>query len=97
MKVPNFAAMIPDVAKAIEEIMAEQGDAFSLEKINLAELERRTGITRAKLRRMKEHDFEEVQHASKGRRAASTLLDGYSVILDGLLKNGVVSSAVCLA
>lgn len=96
MKAPNFAAMNPNIAKAIEEIMAEQGDAFSLEKINLAELERRTGITRAKLRRMKEHDFNEVPHASKGRKAASTLLNGYTVILDDLLRNGVVNSAVCL-
>ena len=64
MKTPNFAAMNPDVAKVIEQMMAEQGDDFSLEKVNLAELERRTGISRAKLRRMKEHDFEDAEHAS---------------------------------
>lgn len=97
MKKPNLAAMNPAVAKAIEQMMAEQGDRFSLEKINLADLERRTGISRAKLRRIKEHDFEEVQHASKGRRAAATLLSGYTGILDGLLKTGVVNSVVCLA
>ena len=96
MKVPNFAAMNPSVAQAIEKMMAEQGDTFSLEKLNLAELERRTGITRAKLRRMKERDFEEVLHASKGRKAASTLLSGYTIILDDLLRNGVTNSAVCL-
>ena len=44
MKQPNFAAMSPVVAKAIEQMMAEQGDKFSLEKVNLAELKRRTGI-----------------------------------------------------
>lgn len=60
MKQPNFAAMSPAVAKAIEQMMAEQGDKFSLEKINLAELERRTGISRARLRRMKEHGFEDI-------------------------------------
>ena len=38
MKQPNFAAMSPVVAKAIEQMMAEQGDKFSLEKVNLAEL-----------------------------------------------------------
>ena len=52
MKQPNFAAMSPVVAKAIEQMMAEQGDKFSLEKVNLAELKRRTGISRARLRRM---------------------------------------------
>ena len=97
MKNPNFAAMHPDVAKAIEKMMADQGDQFSLEKVNLAELERRTGLSRSKLRRMKAHDFEDVQHALKGRKAPATLLSGYTGILDGLLKGGVVNSVVCLA
>ena len=97
MKQPNFAAMSPAVAKAIEQMMAEQGDKFSLEKVNLAELERRTGISRARLRRMKEHGFEDTEHAAKGRKASTTLLSGYTGILDGLLKNGVTNSAVCLS
>lgn len=96
MKKPNFAAMNPVVAEAIQQIMAEQGDKFSLEEINLADLGRRTGISRAKLRRMKEHDFEDVQHALKGRKATTTLLSGYTGILDGLLKAGIVNSVVCL-
>ena len=82
MKQPNFAAMSPVVAKAIEQMMAEQGDKFSLEKVNLAELERRTGISRARLRRMKEHGFEDTEHAAKGRKASTTLLSGYTGILD---------------
>ena len=32
MKKPNFAAMNPAVAEAIKQMMAEQGDKFSLEK-----------------------------------------------------------------
>lgn len=88
--------MNPAVAEAIKQMMAEQGDKFSLKKINLADLGRRTGISRAKLRRMKEHDFEDVQHALKGRKATTTLLSGYTGILDGLLKAGVVNSVVCL-
>lgn len=97
MKEPEYSAMSPAVAAAIAEMRAEQGDKFSLEKINLAELERRTGISRAKLRRLKENGFAEKTHASKGRKASSTLLSGYTGILDSLLKNGVVNSAVCLA
>lgn len=65
MKQPNFAAMSPVVAKAIEQMMAEQGDKFSLEKVNLAELKRRTGISRARLRRMKEHGLSTPQRAGK--------------------------------
>lgn len=69
MKQPNFAAMSPVVAKAIEQMMAEQGDKFSLEKVNLAELKRRTGISRARLRRMKEHGFELSTPQRAGKRA----------------------------
>ena len=95
MKQPNFAAMNPIVAKAIEQMMAEQGEAFSLEKINLAELERRTGISRQKLRSMKANGFEDVPHAAKGRKSPATLLSGYTGILEALLKSGVSNSAVC--
>ena len=41
------------ISQAIEEMKTEQGSNFSLEKINLAELERRTGVSRARLRRLK--------------------------------------------
>lgn len=95
MKQPNFAAMNPIVAKAIEQMMAEQGEEFSLEKINLAELERRTGISRQKLRSMKANGFEDVPHAAKGRKSPATLLSGYTGILEALLKSGISNSAVC--
>lgn len=91
MKKPNFAAMNPEVAKAIGRKMAEQGENFSLEKINLAELARRTGLSRQKLRRMKQHNFEDTQHASKGKKASTTLLSGYTGILGELLRSGVTN------
>ena len=97
MKKPNLAAMTPEVAKAIEEMMAEQGERFSLEKVNLAELARRTGLSRQKLRRMKTHNFEDTQHAAKGRKSPATLLSGYTGLLDGLLRSGVTNSAVCVS
>ena len=34
------------IAQAIEEMKSQQGKHFSLENINLAELERRTGVAR---------------------------------------------------
>lgn len=45
------------IAQAIEEMKAEQGDGFPLDRINLAELERRSGVSRGKLRRLSETDF----------------------------------------
>ncbi len=41
------------ITDALDEIRREAGENFSLERVNLAELERRTGVSRAKLRRLK--------------------------------------------
>ena len=83
------------IAQAIEEMKAEQGDSFSLDQINLAELGRRTGISRAKLRRLKANGFCETPHGLTGQ-PKEHLLDGYSSVLDNLLRSGVSNSTVCL-
>ena len=54
---------VPIIAQAIEEMKAEQGASFSLEQINLAELERRTGISRGKLRRLKKNGFQDCRRS----------------------------------
>lgn len=41
------------ITQALNEMKMELGESFNIDKVNLAELERRTGITRAKLRRLK--------------------------------------------
>ena len=74
----------------------EQGNHFSLEKINLAELERRTGISRAKLRRLKKNGFTPKPHGLEGRKAPHSILTGYTAILDDLLGKGITNSSVCL-
>lgn len=56
------------IAQAIEEMKEVQGESFSLENVNLAELERRTGITRARLRRMKANGFKSVPHGRRGQK-----------------------------
>lgn len=77
------------IAQALNEIKSELGDKFDLEKVNLAELERRTGITRAKLRRLKDHGFVDVPHGLTGRKAETTVLTGYTGMLDDLLSNSI--------
>ena len=84
------------ISQAIEEMKSEQGDHFSLEKNNLAELERRTGISRAKMRRFKKNGFVFKPHGLEGRKAPRTILTGYTAILDDLLRNGITNSSVCL-
>lgn len=82
------------VTQAINDMKAEQGDSFSLEKINLAELERRTGITRSRLRSLKKNNFQLKPHGNKGRQADHTVLSGFTSVLDTMLQSGVENSTV---
>ena len=83
------------IAHALNEMKWEKGEKFNLDKVNLAELERRTGISRAKLRRIKKSGFIDLPHALTGRKAEHTLLTGFSGIIDELLRKGITNSAVC--
>ena len=82
------------IAQAIEEMKAEQGDGFSLDRINLAELERRSGVSRWKLRRLKRNGFQDLPRSSKGRKHAATKLSGYTGIIGSLLRQGIKNSSV---
>ena len=84
------------IAQAIEEMKAELGDSFSLDRINLAELERRSGVSRGKLRRLKRNGFQDLPRSSKGRKHAATKLSGYTGIIDSLLRQGIKNSSVIL-
>ena len=84
------------IAQAIEEMKAIQWESLSLENVNIAELERSTGITRARLRRMKANGFEPVPHCRTGQKADSTVLNGYTLMHDILLIIGETNSVVCL-
>lgn len=83
------------IAHALNEMKREKGEKFNPDKVNLAELERRTGISRAKLRRIKKSGFIDLPHALTGRKAEHTLLTGFSGIIDELLRKGITNSAVC--
>ena len=56
------------IAQALQQMKAEQGDTFSLKKVNLAELSRRTGISRKRLRNAKKHGFRIPVHGNTGRK-----------------------------
>lgn len=84
------------ITQVLNEMKCELGERFDLETINLAELGRRTGITRAKLRRIKDNGFEDKPHGLIGRKAEVTVLTGFTGIIDNLLKSGVTNSSVCL-
>ena len=82
------------IAQSLNEIKSEMGDRFDPAKVNLADLERRTGISRAKLRRIKEKGFEVMPHGLLGRKSAITVVSGFSGLIDDLLRKGVSNSSV---
>ena len=72
----------------------EQGKDFDIEKVNLAELERRTGISRSRLRTLKSKGFKTAEHGLSGRKAESTILTGFTGVIDSLLMEGITNSEV---
>ena len=86
---------MPIIAQAIAEMEETHGEFKNIDEINLSELSRRTGLSRAKLRRLKANGFCEVPHGLKGQQRPQ-ILDGYSAVLDSMIRNGVSNSAVCL-
>lgn len=82
------------LAQVIDEMKSQQGDNFSIEKINLAELQRRTGISRQRLRTLKKNGFQVIPVQRKPS-VKSSVIDGYSAVVDNLLKQGVTNSSVC--
>jgi len=83
----NYNSSSSILAQVLEEMKKEQGDKFSLETINLAELERRTGISRMKLRTLKKRGFEEEKTLAI-KKERKTVLTGFTGIIDNLLKEG---------
>ena len=51
----------------------------------LAELERRSGVSRGKLRGLKRNGFRDLPRSTKGRKHTATKLSGYTGLLDSLL------------
>lgn len=86
MKEIKSNGFLPIIAQAIADAdMEEQhGEFSSIDEINLAELGRRTGLSRAKLRRLKANGFCETAHGLVGKKTEH-ILDGYGAVLDGLL------------
>ena len=82
------------LAQALEEMKNEQGDSFSLESVNLAELQRRTGISRMKLRTLKKNGFNEARSQTAVKKERVTVLTGFTGIIDNFLRKNVSNSSV---
>ena len=75
MKGIQSNGFMPIIAQAISDMEAERGEFSSIDEINLAELGRRTGLSRARLRRLKANGFCETAHRLVGKEKEH-LLDG---------------------
>lgn len=82
------------LAQVLEEMKQEKGNTFVLQHVNLSELERRTGISRKKLRNLRDNDFKGKPHGRMGKKNEKTVLSGYTGIIDDLLHKGVYNSTV---
>ena len=82
------------LTQAINQMKVDYGEKFDIEKINLAELGRRTNLPRHKLRKLKRDGFIVKPHGNTGRKAEVTVMSGYTGVVDDLLKNRVTNSEV---
>ena len=82
------------LSQVLEEMKQEKGSAFALRDVNLSELERRTGITRKKLRNLRKTDFKEKPKGRKGMKNKTTVLSGFTGVIDDLLRRDVTNSEV---
>lgn len=83
------------VTQSLNEIKEELGDKFDINKVNLAELERRTGLTRAKLRKLKQDSFIVKPHGLKGKTSNNNVIAAFSGPLNDLLAKGVTNASAC--
>ena len=83
------------LSQALNEIKEELGEKFDIDKVNLAELDRRTGISRGKLRGLKTNKFVVKPHGLSGRTSNNNVIDAFSGVLDELLSKGVSNASAC--
>lgn len=91
---PNGNSLEAIVTQVLEEMKQETGPDFDLSRINLAEFARRAGISRSRARHLQQNGFEVKPNAHKGRKLPTTIISGYSGVVDGLLRQGVTNSVV---
>ena len=95
MEKENSNGLQAIVSQALATLKEKNEKNFDLDKVNLAELQRMTGISRSRLRRLKKNHFVVRPHGRIGQHASSTVLTGFTGVLDSLLQKGVTNSQVC--
>ena len=81
------------ISQALQIIKEKAGDKYDIEKVNIAELQRLTGLSRKKLRNLKDNGFIVKPHGLTGRKKDVTVLSGFTGMVDALLMKGVTNSS----
>ena len=95
MNVNERNSLQENIAQAIEEMKEEAGrknDPYF--KVNLAELARRTAISRKKLRNLKKNGFVVKPNGNAGRHKKNHVLSGFTNYIDNLLRRSMTNSVV---
>ena len=79
------------VSQALQKMKEEQGESFRIETVNLAALQRMTGISRGRLRRWKRNLLSPEQCSRKRK----SILSDYTSVLDHLLSSGISNTVIC--
>ena len=78
--------------RLIQDVMADMSmnhvKGAGRSGINLSELNRRTGISRSRLRRLQQNQFQFLPHGNTGRKAKRTVLTGYTETVQELMEMG---------
>ena len=83
------------IAQGFDELKHIHGESFDPQNVNLAELKRITGLSRSRLRTLKKKGFDMSGSSVRSIPQKSSVLDGYTGIIDDLLSQGVSNSSVC--
>ena len=82
----------PSYSLTLQKMKEKAGDKFDINEVNLAELQRLTGISRKKLRKLETDGFIVKPHGLTGRKKEHTVLSGFTGMIDALLMKGVTNS-----
>lgn len=67
------------ITQYLQDLKKQLGENYDSSKVNLVEMERITGISRGKLRKIKKDGFVVKPHGNAGKKAASTVLTVHDV------------------
>lgn len=82
------------ITKAYEQMKEEGVDSYRGGKPNLAELSRRTGVTRKTLERIFKNGLEPHKHGNSVKRGSHVMVDSAKEKAEELLRSGVVNTSV---